>query len=334
MALPAFAKSWQFDVNQQIPYQGSVADTEKLLLFTIKNSFKGFAANAWTCSGSSDSVTAAMDGTDRWVTVANLVKGFGVHSWIVLRQVGIASTFEVCFDLNTIAGNSMTVVVSPSAGFTGGATNARPTATDEIILLNSAGWCANTSITSFRLHIWQSSDGQCTRVQVWRTGSHMCTFWLFDKPQGADAGWTDSSVSICLTALSSGYAATYALLQGASNFKGRYDSVTRSLAAAGQFSASLYGGGLLQEGQGSGNSVGMGQGQDAVDGKWALDAVGLGSVDGEFRGIHGNLYDLWWRPVGLNDGDSFPYDNTKRKYVAFGPLIYPWLNDGTVPKLA
>jgi hypothetical protein len=112
----------------------------------------GSVAGKWTCAGSSDSVTAAMDGTNRLLANANWVRASAgtAHSWIVLKSpttgFGPAPVY-ILLDYST--GSNDTVAVAYSKlGFTGGSTTAAPTATDEFAIgLNSTP------------QSWQFNDG-------------------------------------------------------------------------------------------------------------------------------------------------------------------------------
>ena len=325
--LPTLVKTWQFAVNQTVPAQTTQIETDKLLMLTIKDILKGFASAGWTCSGSSDSVTGAMDAVDRWVTTANLVKQFAgvAHSWIVLRQTGIATNFELCIDLNSSLTDRGSIIVSPAAGFTGGSNTNRPTATDEIILINTTSYTFDTYNTTFQVHAMMSDDGACTRLQVWQSGQNQCMFWLFDVPEDAETGWTDPSLSFVKQA-NTGYAASFANLSAAKNVKGR-GSATFGMAMTGEGSNFL-----AATTDVIAATNGLGTNVDSFNSGWQLTKIGVASDDASHRGRHGTLYDLWWRPNGLNDGHSFPNSApAAQQFMCFGNLVLPWLNDGTIP---
>ncbi len=325
MGLPTLVKTWQFAVNQTVAAQGSGVATDQAILYAVKNILSGFGTLPWTVRGSSNSSAAAMDATDRWTSAAAVVKAGGAHSWIVLRQTGIATNFELCLDCNSGAGGSITVVISPSAGFTGGSTTARPTATDEIVLINSTTWCSGQDV-QHQIHAMQSTDGQCTRLQIWRGGTNQCTFWLFDKPNNPPAGWTNPSVSIAL-GTSSGIVSSYSNLQGSSNFRGR-GSATFNMFATGE-NAQAVGNSIVA----ADASLGLGSVPNDFDAAWPFYPIGIGSSQASHRGRHGSLFDLWWRPNAVNDADTFPNNAATRQFVAMANLIHPWVGDSTVPLL-
>ena len=84
-------KTWQFDVNQIIPSALDNTTYRKDLLFKIKESLIGFDQSPWQVAGSSDSITAGMDGVDRWLSPADIIHAPNgqPHSWVVLEQPGL-----------------------------------------------------------------------------------------------------------------------------------------------------------------------------------------------------------------------------------------------------
>jgi hypothetical protein len=318
MALPVLAKTWQFDVNQSVAAQGTALDTGERIMFTIKNSLLGFTTNPWICSGSSNSVAAALDGVDRIVTTANIVGAAGAHSWIVLRQTGIATNYEICIDWNSSGSNSISLVVSPSAGFTGGTTTARPTATDEMVIINQSAWFSNQD-ANHQVHVMQSTDGACTRIIVWRGGTNLCTFMLFDKPVNTVSGWTNPSIS-CAQSITGGSAISYSTLTAGTGSVGRGASQFTA-----QWAGESFGSLLLAELTNIGTVV------NSFENAWSFFPIGAGSTTASNRGRHCSLADIWWKPTGISDADTFPNDADNRQFVAFGCLIFPWTNGTDVP---
>src|SRR5512146_2064622 len=100
MALPTKTKTWQFKVNQATKYQGTFAATFQAVMFALKQSLITFALQPWTVVGSSDGATAGLDAVDRWSAANKLVQAAdaSAHSWIVLKQTGVAANFQVCID--------------------------------------------------------------------------------------------------------------------------------------------------------------------------------------------------------------------------------------------
>lgn len=325
MPLPTLSKTWQYNVNQTVVAGGSIQLTCQALFLTIKNTLKGFGTLPWAVRGSSDSATAGMDAVDRWVTSANLVGGTSgvAHSWIVLRQTGIATNFELCIDLTSNAYTSQTIIISPSAGFTGGSTTNRPTATDEIVLINGGASWSNVNANHV-VHGMQSTDGQCTRLVVWRASTNLCTFLFFDKPANTVSGWTNPSVGGWLSSTTS-IANVYSILGHAtsSTLRGR-GTATMTVAFSGE--------GSFSSGNNLAQTTDVGTVQNDFDANWPIFPIGIYSTTALHRGRHGTISDLWWKPIGVgNAGDTFPNDGS-RQFVAFGDLIFPW--NGSVPVVA
>jgi len=76
-----------------------------------------------------------------------------------------------------------------SAGFTGGSTTARPTATDQFIALNAAGWGGPTADQAMRWSTEISTDGNCNRVIIAGGGS-LRGLWVFEKMSSPETGVT------------------------------------------------------------------------------------------------------------------------------------------------
>jgi hypothetical protein len=316
MALPALVKTWQHNVNQAIAAQGTVLATDRLAWRTLKNSLIGFASNPWTVRGSSNSSAAAMDQVDRWVTDANLVWASGAHSWIVLRQTGIATNYELCIDLNSGTNGTGTIATSPAAGFTGGTVTARPTATDENVLIstNTIGGVNSTSTdNNVKLSVQQSTDGQCTRAQMW-SQNIQTMLMVLDKPANPVTGWTNPSFSVSLGAfIASVGTLTNLVTTPVAKGKGA-SAMTLAMTLEGQATA-----GSLQTLLTSANDL---------SGSWPFLPIGMYSATALNRGRHGSFFDLWFGSSAVSNADTYPND-TSRQFAQLGALIFPW--NGTTP---
>ncbi len=349
MPLPELAKTWQFadnaavsTVNRLVTADVDLDAVAKKLIFELKKILTSFPSSPWTVRGSSDGTTAAaMDGVDRWASAANVVganPGTN-HSWIVLRQTGVHATFEVCIDMTDTQEFQCTTVVS-AAGFTGGSLTARPTATDEIVLINDTAWFS-TSNSNHYVHAAQSTDGQCTRVVVWRGGTNLCLFWLFDKVKNPVPNWAIPYVAV--THNSQGVAPAYA--NSMDSAVGAYlgnllssggNSVARGYHAGGSMRLAFTAEGAVQTGSLSlANGIdGIGDGPNEISGEWPMYPFGLASNTSGRKGRHGAVFDLWNAPVGVADGDTLGPSSSERRFVKFGTMWFPWTGDATVPLLA
>lgn len=331
MSLPTVVKTWQYNVNQQIASAGSVAQEQRTALRAIKDALKGFGTLPWTVQGSSDAVAAGMDATDRWTANNKLVwgdkdSGTPNFSWIVLRQTGIATNFELLLCLLT-AGAAEDLIqsyISPSAGFTGGSVSARPTATDEIQIQTGANSDYNAylgryaSTTARAIHVMQSTDGKCTRVVVCRNG-YAQAIWLLDQMANTPSGLTDTFVVALMGATSfSTSIATYARLFSATNAKVN--------TPAGLASVNLTTTGLQGQPLGSWWTW-----PGDVNGKYPITRIGVVNTSAPAsRGRLGTIVDLYAGSAGITEGATYPADGSFAM-AQFGALIFPW--NGTLPKV-
>lgn len=303
-------KTWQTDQNKAIAASSSLAE-KRALLRGIKDAFKvgckagGGGLAPWELLYSCDSVVAgaAGDAVDRWDADSDLVwaNAGSAHSWVVMKQTGIAANFQVCFSCEGTAagGNLLTVVVSPANGFTGGTTTARPTATDEAIVNAGGSWCNGNATSAMKWHAQQSSDGQCTRVWI-GAGGFLVGMMLFDKPKSPRASWTNPHVCLCAgTGAATDYA-TYATLHntGTGAVKARIAGITGSFVLTGE----------------AFNDTALGEHQtfpDDLDGEYTVGAIGLYCTTAGARGRHGQLFDLWWGSTAPVNGDTYPGDASR-----------------------
>lgn len=327
MALPVPDKTWQYNVNQTIADQGTNLASCKRIVRTAKNSLIGFGTLPWTVRYSCNATTAgtAGDGVDRWTTDADLTFAATAHSWIVLRQTGIATNFELCIDLNNATPSLATMVVSFSAGFTGGTTSARPTATDESVVVTGAGYLPNNSASSntSALHVMQSTDGQCTYL-ILCSNNVAQAFWMFQKPKNPVTGWTNPSISLVVSTANTNannlLQATYFNISTTNPIKGRGVSNMDII-----MSAEGHGGGLL-----SSTANGFIVAND-LSTEFPIFPIGIFSRTTSNRGRHGQIFDMWTGLEAINNGDTYPNDTT-RQFVTFGNFVFPW--NGTVPLIA
>lgn len=323
-------KTWQFNLNNvallDTTLDGTAAHfARRKMLLAIVNALKGFGTLPWTLVSNTDSATTP-SAVNQWIDEGDLVwrddDTSNVMSWTVLRQVGISTTFELLItceqDSASADGAQMGVWVA-QAGFTGGSTTARPTATDERRLRNSTGeyWGSGTvgSSTNYRYHIMQSTDGECTRVLIFVNNVNT-GFWLFDKPRNPLTEWTDPYVAVVIgTSNFTTNQCTYTLFHDAANMKGRYSGVDTAIY-------------LSTEGFGTNASGENFTSENALDGAFIAEGMGLSSLTSTFVGRNGEVFDLWWglTNASLNTtqtGRYYPEDNTKT-YVQVAHMIFPW----------
>lgn len=342
MSLPALTKTWHFNVNNAVAAQANLTATARLTLRSMKNAMLGTGSwtdsagssatptNNWTVSGSSNTSTAGMDGTDRWAADSDLVwSNAATGSWIVLRQAQVSTKYEVLLYLGSVSNTNATigVYVSPNAGFgtanggTNGATNARPTATDEILVATSAAWGMSTSNTAVRWHVLKSSDGKLTRAFMCRDG-FASALWSFEVPSNPVTGWSNPSIGVIHGASTAPLASSVLLpsaFSGAARFVGT-GATAMALAFTGEaIRTSTAASELVVERVLAANDL---------SGEFPLYPIGLYSTTGTSQGRHGTVTDMWWGLTNLAESTTYPNDGS-RQMCQFGNLVVPW--NGTVP---
>lgn len=168
-----FEKTWQTALNQTPSDNTTVLGLARSYLWFVKAFLKGEVGGAtaglWTCVGSSDAVTAGMDGTDRWGATydgTKIVRASGAvaHSWIVLRSPNFtaggitAVPFYMTIDYSGTL-DYQTVFVFSKAAPTGGTITARPTATDEWAHTAAQGQVNDNTTGAFKFNGWLATDG-------------------------------------------------------------------------------------------------------------------------------------------------------------------------------
>jgi hypothetical protein len=323
--LPTKTKTWQYNNNQAVGNTGVILNDYRNIMRAIKTSLIGFGTLPWAVSGSSDGSTSGMDATDRWDADTDLVwnNAGSAHSWIVLRQTGVAAQFEVCFDLNNSNHLNATVVVS-SVGFgtanagTNGSTTARPTATDEVVILNNASWASGTNTAQeHRLHVQQSTDGQCTRIFLSKNQVFYLTA-ILDKPKNPITQWTTPWVATWSAVAITSPAATVAILNDGNSrtfFKATNSLISGNLYLGGLFIVSS----MVTE-------RAAGQVPQDVQGGRAFLPITLMTDTPLLRGCWGEMFDLYWTDNTLVKATQFDA-SPSRAWTYIEHLVIPW--DGT-----
>ena len=197
MAL-TYEKTWNLG-ELVLPAQANGISWHEQAMFFIKEQLVSLGSNPWTVQYSSDASIAGVagDGIDRWLTVGDLNWGGTTRSWIVLRNV---TGKEILLDLQGANATRMRAYCSYSAGFTGGATNSRPTATDEQQIIDSAlssndFWSGNVNAAATHpggvVYVHQSEDGLISRV-YFLYASFCASFWRFEHTVNQQPGIDES----------------------------------------------------------------------------------------------------------------------------------------------
>lgn len=345
MALPVKAKTWQYNLNVVIANTGVVATLNQRVIFYIKQALVAFASFPWAVQYSCDSVTAgtAGDGIDRWITEANVIRSVstgatGVRSWIVLKQAGIASNFQMLISVapqgvgtGSTSAFMCSIYVSASAGFTGGTTTARPTATDETIVFeaNSMGGGVVSLVAPNILNVMQSTDGQLTRIVIFSQNVPWMVLAL-DKPANTPAsGWSVPFVAVPLVNTAGGaFPANYT---GQAYWSTPATAVVRTRIGVAPATRTLV---LTAEGTTSVQGVSdtnYGHVANELTGEWPFWPLGVACVTSPSRGRHATMVDMWAGSAAVPTGDT--YDARSKDFIQVGPLILPW-DGATTPVTA
>lgn len=353
MTAPAHSLTWQFQCDQLVAPTATVLASNQALMFACKSSLIGAGVwvdkdNVVVASAGNCTVTSSCDGSggagsfgnndnvDRWVTSANLIWAAAAsnHSWGVFQQTGIAARFQVCIDLSSAVSTTATIVVSPTAGFgaaNGGAdgtATARPTATDERVLVSNTTWGGPASVNfGSILHVMKTADGKCMRVFVMRD-TVVYGYWQFEQPANPVTGWTDPSASAAVGLGTTGAPGTSAIPQ---TFFGTSFNQWSKTAGGTSFSSVC-----LSEGDLGASATNSLLFLNEADNSYPNIPVGLFSITVAARGINGVLRDRYWASNQLANGFTAPKasgagDAAARKWIVLGPFFHPW--NSTKPRV-
>lgn len=338
---PTPTKTWDFgtsnaDINESVTANAAGLTLARPILRKVKDRLKGKANHPIAIKGSSDSVTAAMDGTDRWAADANLVwvQTSGVHSWIVWDHDAIndgsGHKLQVCLDLTgggVTSGDRFQAFASPVSGFTGGTTSARPTATDEVPLGSTTSITFATASAVHRTHVISSTDGLVYHIVI-ATGNnpnfHMC---IAAPTPTIDAvptvpGWSYPWL-ISLVGASAGNNLTAANM--VSSYSARFSS--RHSATTLVCGLEVEGGTALIKAGGAGVAA------NGVTGQLPILGHGIWSTTGGGLGRLGYVPDLYFvsDTAFATIGSTIGSDDNHRRWMVAGCALLPWTNDGTIP---
>lgn len=314
IGLPTIIKTWQRSYNLANTPSGNLeTDNDNVLLLLIA-ALTGFALNPYSVRGSSNGTTAGLDSSNRWTNIAALVHAApGVaHSWIVLRNP--ATGWEICIDLATSTVTNMTVVWSPGNAFTGGSTTARPTATNEKVILSNSVWAGfiGASGGQYRLHVMHASDGSCTRWYVNHSGINASAYF-FESLRDPSPGWLlPYAASMRSANTTEGTNLDITNWNGAGKWFAHGPVTDMPMGATLEYYAAAI--------------AWIGSRLDAPNGISGLRTItpqGLyHDTTVNQQGRHGILFDFWWTNPSATTGDTFPAD---------GSHILQLLGDHLVP---
>lgn len=351
MALPTLVKDWEIIENQTVTGDATVDSgtnahrDRRNLLLAIKNQLvaagtsdvgptPGGSVTAWSVTQSCNGSAVNSSG-DNWSTNLDLVWDLSgnTHSWIVLQQTGVDTSFQICIDClqnsNSNDGAEILVAVAPGGYNTDGTTSSRPTpsTTDgELVVQDINQWSGSDAggARDFVWHMWRSEDGSCTHIVI-HYADNPITWWFFCTPQNPSSGWSGTQfVSGALGANDGGsvlqYADWYDLAQAYTWRSNRISTADSNNRTAIYFSATTFEFGPF------GQELTV---PNDITGEYVLGDIGCVSLESNFRGKMGSMFDVYWgqNVLGL-PADNYPSGGAKN-WVQFGALVFPW--DGAAP---
>lgn len=338
MPAPALDKTYDFDVQNTHTATASALLDHQTVLLALKDSLKATGTVPWVVKGSHDGagVLGNNDDVDRWAATSDVVfASSGNRSWIVVQQSAINTNTQVCFFCNSTQsdGRGLEVVFSPVAGFfaanggTDGTATARPTATDEVVLLDSSYgngvWLDDqTTAQDYYWHVMTSTDGEVTFWAVCRN-NQLSNFFMCMKPKNPHADWSDPAVA-CFRGADGGGGSTnpsgYATLNDNEAVKTNISGVGAvDIRCTTEMAVS--------------SMLGQQTTQTNINGEWPLAAIGMRGVTTGARGHLGILYDMRFTSTARPDGSTYPGAGDavpESTWAGFGNVALPWNTDTPV----
>jgi hypothetical protein len=307
MALPSLERTWQYNVNQQVAPTSLTVDLQNLM-YLIKASLVGFISSPWTVVSSSDG-TSNFGASDYWSDYTKLVwtSAGSNHSWIVLQQTGVASTFQILIDLSNYTQLNCNILMS-FAGFTGGSLTAAPTASDSVTILSNSSWIYYQSSVNTILDVWMDSTGKSTRVVI-LAGSTVRSMFFIEYL--ADSPLTNKAVGVCK---SSSGEVTLGSFQGSAYWAGRYSSIN-------------FTGYTCSEAYGTTNSQSpvVNQASGSISnfsGAYPISPLSVFSATGGATGRAGRLVDMWAGSSSIATGSTYPAAGLA--LIQLNQFVLPW----------
>jgi hypothetical protein len=316
--IPPRQRVWNFQGNVVQPSGATGAQHAAQAFVTAKGQMLAFPAPGVVCSGSSDSITAGMDGADRITDRTKVVNANAgtAHSWAVLKLS--ATGQQVCYDFSSATGPWIaTVVHSPQGLFSGGSITARPTAADEMVNRSGLDWLIGNNTTALNITSWCSADGLNLRVMFstttrlvaglmmgkiidprpWITLPYVCSAFATGSPSSNT--FSSPSAWVLPTVVSDGFTC-----------RGPTNTFIR-LGATPQVNLA----GFLYQ---------LTPTKNTLTGRWGMEQPGLYNLTAPDAGPFGQLADLFFC-MGPAHGDisTDPID-ASRITLQLGCLSLPW----------
>lgn len=170
MGLPTVTQTWTISPNNRYVFV-SVLGAMGALMYSWTQFL--ITTMGWTCKGSCDGTTGAMDGVNRitaankWATRNN--GAAGAMSWIVLTD---GAGVNWCYSFNSASDDIVRLAHSTGGNYVAAGTPAQqPTATDECFDAASGTWVNATASLDRVWHMWGNSDKKMARLAVIRSNA-------------------------------------------------------------------------------------------------------------------------------------------------------------------
>jgi len=326
MAAPVLQRTWTITPNQRIPilsYATLVLQGGRYLRL-IANTL---LANGYTCKGSCNGVTGAMDGVNRWSTDAaasvQAANTTTAVSWMVLTD---GNGCNILMSFVGATGDVARISYSPSGVYVAAGTPAHtPTATDELILFTGASLITNSLVNDRVLYVWTDSEAKMMRVCCFANGAVANGNWgvelvndnrntLTFSPAVWGCAFTTTNLQLSASQLFNIYAAN------TNGGQCRINGTTCNIYCG----AEAYAGGQYN----AWASTVKPELQQGIG--FPMFPILIGTSTATRTGPIGALYDWWTGRTGGLAGDVvYPGG----EWLQIGAIVWPW--DGvTIPQVA
>jgi hypothetical protein len=333
MAVPVQQKTWTISANNRI----AIASYATLVLQGgkyLKTIADFLLANGYTCKGSSDATSAAMDGVNRWATDADAshqaANTTTAVSWMVLTDGNGA---DICLSFVGATGDIARISFSPSGAYVAaGTATFTPTATDEQVLFTGVSLITNSTVNDRIVNIWTDSEAKLMRVCTYVAGALADGNWGVELVNAnrvtisySPAVWGFAFITTQFAMTSSGFFAAFL-----ANSRGGYARINGTTVNIFMGAEAFGGGSYILFNSTTKPELQKGIGQ-------AMFPILIGTATTNRQGPIGNVYDWWTAGQGGTSGPGqvvFPsgtwilLNNSSQ-----GGPVWPW--DGTtIPQVA
>lgn len=323
MPLPSIVKTWSISTNNRIVFV-SLNDTMANYLLGVKNFLKN--TGGYTVKGSSNGTTAAMDGTDRWITSANAATrnsaSGAAQSWFVFTDG------NGCDLLLTYQGSTDDVArISYSIGglfvAAGTAVN-QPTATDEAVISSAISLINNTTSLDRIWFGWVDSTKKLCRFQISRNGAFTGIVWGLELTSpvisGAVVVWTPAVWGFGAAA------ATSNIVLGNVSGVARVTAGSAGTTCSIKYGIEVFGNSFTTWGN---TKLELQGGKE-----YPAFPISIASVTTGARGKFANLFDTWLgRTTGGDEGTVYgqgTHIGVSGLHNGTGSTLWPWNNTSPV----